>query len=246
MGLLKHKGQKKTPLVFTLHIHALDWPRPEDKCLVVVAQRGSHSAATQRAAPSPRRATASGSTYVFEEQLSMPVTLFSVRLHALPSRAVQPWCDLSRCLARPPGQPGPLMRRPHSSCCADAALPARPPLQDAAVARKGAFGPFLPKELRLAALRADAAGKPAGPFLGSVALNLADYASAEGRTVQQAFTLTPVGARLLVTIGWEHGSGCSGGNWGRARTRVWLSGIALSSGSLALQPRSGARGRRCH
>mgnify|MGYP006921779865 CR=1 FL=1 len=38
--------------------------------------------------------------------------------------------------------------------------------------RKGGFGPFLPKELTLAALRADAAGKPAGPFLGSVALAL--------------------------------------------------------------------------
>lgn len=85
MGLLKHKGQKKTPLVFTLHIHALDWPRSEEKSLVVVAQRGSHSAATRRAVPSPRRASTGGCTYVFEEQLSLPVTLYSVSPRVMPT-----------------------------------------------------------------------------------------------------------------------------------------------------------------
>ncbi|KAL4430809.1 hypothetical protein ABPG75_006065 [Micractinium tetrahymenae] len=179
MGLLKHKGQKKTPLAFTLHIHALDWPRAEDKSLVVVAQRGSHSAATRRAAPSPRRAAAGGSTYVFEEQLSLPVTLYS----------------------------------------------------DAAAARKGAFGPFLPKELRLAALRADASGKPAGPFLGSVALNLAEYASNDGRASQQAFTLAPIGARLLVTIGC--GDSKSGGG---------LPGLERSLSSLGTEQEEDAGG----
>lgn len=179
MGLLKHKGQKKTPLVFTLHIHALDWPRSEEKSLVVVAQRGSHSAATRRAVPSPRRASTGGCTYVFEEQLSLPVTLYS----------------------------------------------------DAAAVRKGAFGPFLPKELRLAALRADASGKPAGPFLGSVALNLADYASTDGRASQQAFTLAPVGARLLVTIGC--GDSKSGGG---------LPGVERSLSSLEAEGEEDAAG----
>lgn len=53
---------------------------------------------------------------------------------------------------------------------------------------------------------ADARGRPAGALLGTVVLNLADYAAVEGRSMQQAFTVAPAGgrnlggAKLLLTI----------------------------------------------
>jgi hypothetical protein len=76
-------------------------------------------------------------------------------------------------------------------------------LQDAAAARQGsgkAMGHFAAKELRLAVVAADARGKPSGAPLGSISLNLADYAAADGRT-QQPFTLTGARGRSLATAG---------------------------------------------
>lgn len=55
-------------------------------------------------------------------------------------------------------------------------------------------------------MAADARGRPAGALLGTVVLNLADYAAVEGRSMQQAFTVAPAGgrnlggAKLLLTI----------------------------------------------
>ena len=62
------------------------------------------------------------------------------------------------------------------------------------------MGHFAAKELRLAVVAADARSKPSGAPLGSISLNLADYAAADGRT-QQSFTLTGAGGRSLATAG---------------------------------------------
>ncbi|KAL4419164.1 hypothetical protein ABPG77_009140 [Micractinium sp. CCAP 211/92] len=179
MGLLKHKGQKKTPLVFTLHIHALDWPRSEDKSLVVVAQRGSHSAATGRVRR-PRRAA------------------------QRPAAALTFWRSSCPCRSRSSRMPRWRARAPLAPSCP----------------RSCALG---------GAARRRRRASRRGPFLGSVALNLADYASAEGRTVQQAFTLAPVGARLLVTIGV----------WARGQKRGGLPGVEPSLTSLEAELEEG-------
>lgn len=79
-------------------------------------------------------------------------------------------------------------------------------MQDAKRGGARGGGAFERKELTLAVVPADARGRPAGAPLGTVVLNLADYASAEGRPMQQAFTVVPAGgrnlggAKLLLTI----------------------------------------------
>jgi hypothetical protein len=75
---------------------------------------------------------------------------------------------------------------------------------------KEGLGTFQPKLLQLTVVPADARGKPAASQpLAAISLNLADYASTDGR-VQEAFVLaapdgaslaTPAGApKLLLTI----------------------------------------------
>lgn len=88
------------------------------------------------------------------------------------------------------------------------------PLQDVAATRKGSGrGAFDRKELVLSIAAADGKGKPGAP-LGTVTLNLAEYA-APGGPVQRSFAVAPApggalaaaGApKLLLTIRWAAGA----------------------------------------
>jgi hypothetical protein len=64
-----------------------------------------------------------------------------------------------------------------------------------------AQGPFEPKLLQLSIVSVDARGKAApGPPLGTLGLDLADYASSGGLT-QQAFPILGSGGRSLAASG---------------------------------------------
>lgn len=81
MGLFgKHKGQAKAPFTFGVLVHTLA-PFPAGSGpLCVSFERGSHSGATPPAHPA--RGSAGSASYVFEQQLVVPCTLYQVRLGA--------------------------------------------------------------------------------------------------------------------------------------------------------------------
>jgi hypothetical protein len=193
MGLFKTKKGKGQGFTFVLHVHTLSpWPANTGS-LCVTYERGSKTGALRRAAAPSSPSAAGFGTVVFEEQFELPATLYGVRLPLGTTAAAAAWP------AAPAPLPNLVAMLQSTPCRALLCLD----LQDAAAARKGsgkAMGPFAAKELRLAVMAADARGKPSGPPLGSISLNLADYAAADGRT-QQSFTLTGAGGRSLAAAG---------------------------------------------
>lgn len=207
MGLFgKHKGKAKAPFTFGVLVHTLA-PFPAGRGpLCIIYGRGSHSGATQPANPSRGSAA-----YVFEQQLVVPATLYQQQVRerrsdgrpALPPLPPPLQLPAARhpALSTPADRPRswcPCHTRPSARVCAT--------LQDARRGGARGAGAFERKELTLAVVAADARGRPAGSPLGTVVLNLADYAAAEGRSLQQAFTVAPAGgrslggAKLLLTI----------------------------------------------
>jgi hypothetical protein len=79
MGLLKkHKGRGYA-YTFFLHVHNLSWPGNAGD-LRVQFERGSHSGSTKAKAAIPNSFRPGDlSTYVFEQQLQLPATLYEVR-----------------------------------------------------------------------------------------------------------------------------------------------------------------------
>ncbi len=79
MGLFsKHKGSGHH-YTFALHFHALSpWPADSSGSLCVTYERGSHTGSTRAVAPAspPRQG---GGSYVWEQQLQLPATLYEVR-----------------------------------------------------------------------------------------------------------------------------------------------------------------------
>lgn len=208
MGLFsKHKGGYQK-FVYFLHFHTLSWPRDAGS-LCAIFHRGSHSGATRSSAGTSAGIAKDGPvTYVWEQQLQLPATLFEASRH----------CGSPRLLLTPAAPSRRHCR--HQGAFGQQELPPLLVLQDVSAARKGSgkgLGPFEKKELKITMVQADKSGQPTGAVLGSVILNLADYASTDGRT-QKAFSVAgaagrslPTGAgapKLLLTIGWVCCLGC--------------------------------------
>jgi hypothetical protein len=75
MGIFKKHQGKGVRLTFSLHIHTLSWPIGAGS-LCVRFERGSHKGSTRAVEPAVKGGHA---IYAFEEQLTLPATLFQVR-----------------------------------------------------------------------------------------------------------------------------------------------------------------------
>ena len=193
MGLLsKHKGSPHK-LSFVLHVHTLSpWPAgPKYDSLAITWSRGGKHGGSKRAGPVQLPGT-SFATYTFEEALAVPATLYQV--------GSGQWDLRGRQLP-------PRTRTPHT-LSPSSALP-----QDAGKHSKSGQASYERKELQLQVVRVDGKGKAQGSPVGTVTLNLADYA---GMRTQQSFAVacdrdvsSVVGTpKLLVTIvGQEAGQG---------------------------------------
>jgi hypothetical protein len=77
MGIFKKLQGKGVRFTYFIHVHELSWPTPpRGVCLCVRFERGAHTGST-RAVESVSQP--SHASYVFEEQMQLPATLYQVR-----------------------------------------------------------------------------------------------------------------------------------------------------------------------